>query len=149
MTTEQIKSIIESKDLSAEYFTWQIGNCNESIDTDTRLQNFYSRAILTASSIDEEKIFALMEHLEELYDDSSLSIEDSYEVLTDQEAECLFKEYIEDYVVPLIPNDLQEYFNISKYVKDNNSDRGAYLNYYDGYEHEKRINGTMYYIYKK
>lgn len=151
MTSEQIESIIEYKDISAEFFTWQIGNCDESMDKESRIIEFYKEEILTNCIEYDEKVFALMEHTGETYEEAESAIDSNYRVLTDEEAdETLSKyleQYVEDNVLFQIPVHLQEYFDTQAWIEDNNSDRGTWLNYVNGEEYEETINGTTYYIY--
>ena len=46
MTSDQIESIIESFELSSEYFVWQMENANSTMDNDERLQLYYESVIL-------------------------------------------------------------------------------------------------------
>lgn len=151
MTSEQIESIIEYLDLSTDYFTWQIGNCEESMDEEDRFIKFYKEEILTNCTEDDEKIFALMEHTGETYEEAESAIYSNYRVLTDEEAnETLSKyleEYVEDNILHQIPIDLRVYFNTQAWIEDNNSDRGTWLNYVNGEEYTETINETIYYIY--
>ena len=153
MTTEQIESIIESMNLSTEYFTWQIGNCDESMDSDSRLELFYQEEILPDCSLDRERVLALMEHTGGLYDEAESCIDSDYKVLTDEEADKLLEEYLNsymwDHVLREIPEHLHKYFDEESWLEDNMSDRGAWLNYCDGCEYEETINETTYYIYKQ
>ena len=59
MTAEQLKSIIEYMDLDAEFFTFQMSDCDESMDEEARLLSFYENVILDKVDEDENKIFAL------------------------------------------------------------------------------------------
>ena len=151
MTTKQIESIIEYLDLSTDYFTWQIGNCDESMNEETRIIKFYKEEILTNCIEEDEKVFALMEHTGETYEEAEYVIDSKYRVLTDEEAdEVLSKyleEYVEDNVLYQIPIDLRVYFDTQAWIKDNNSDRGTWLNYVNGEEYTETINETTYYIY--
>lgn len=151
MTSEQIESIIEYKDLLAEFFTWQIGNCDESIDEEDRFTKFYEEEILTNCIEDDEKVFALMEHTGETYEEAESAIDSNYRVLTDEEADEILSKYLEEYVedniLYQIPAHLQEYFDTQAWIEDNNSYRGTWLNYVNGEEYTETINGTTYYIY--
>lgn len=148
MTSEQIESIIEYLDLSTDYFTWQMGNCDESMDEEDRLKQFYAQIEFNE---DEEKLLALMEHAGYNYDEAEAALDSNYKVLTDDEADTMLKSYLEQYVVDhilfQIPVHLQVYFDTQAWIEDNNSDRGTWLNYVNGYEYEETINETTYYIY--
>ena len=153
MTAEQLKSIIEYKDLDAEFFTFQMSDCDESMDEEARLNNFFENVILDDVYEWEEKIIALMEHTGEEYSECESHIDlDRYRVYTDSEAndalDEALDEYCEEHILSQIPSSLQQYFDDEEWKDDNSSDRGHYLGQSDGDEHEETINGNTYYIYK-
>ena len=153
MTAEQLKSIIEYKDLDAEFFTYQMSDCNESMDEEARLLSFYEYVILGDVNEDEEKILALMEHTGDEYSECESHIDlDRYRVYTDSEAnkalDEALDEYCEEHILSQIPDYLQQYFDDKEWKDDNSSDRGHYLGQSDGDEHEETINENTYYIYK-
>lgn len=153
MTAEQLKSIIEYKDLDAEFFTFQMENCDESMDEETRLISFYENVILKDVNEDEEKVLALMEHTGDEYSECESHIDlDRYRVYTDQEANKALDDaldrYCEEFILSQIPDYLQQYFDDKEWKDDNSSDRGFYLGQSDGDEHEETINENTYYIYK-
>ena len=153
MTAEQLKSIIEYKDLDAEFFTFQMSECNESMDEEARLLSFYEYVILGDVNEDEEKILALMEHTGDKYSECDSHIDlDRYRVYTDSEAnkalDEALDEYCEEHILSQIPDYLQQYFDDKEWKDDNSSDRGHYLGQSDGDEYEETINGNTYYIYK-
>lgn len=76
-----------------------------------------------------------------------------YLVLTDEEADDRWEEsmdsYIEECILPELPKNLRYYFDSEKWKKDASFDgRGHSLASYDGEEHEEKVNGTTYYIYR-
>lgn len=153
MNDSQIKSIIEYKDLDAEFFTFQMSDCDESMDEELRLNEFFENVILNDVDEDEEKILVLMEHTGDEYSECESHIElDRYRVYTDSEANNALDEaldrYCEEIILSQIPDYLHEYFDVEEWKSDNNSDRGFYLGQSDGDEHEEAINGNTYYIYK-
>lgn len=153
MTAEQLKSIIEYKDLDAEFFTYQMEDCDESMDEDARLIDFYENVILDNVNEDEEKILALMEHTADGYSQCETHIDlDRYRVYNDTEANYALDEaldtYCEDNILSQIPVYLHQYFDDEEWKDDNSSNRGFYLGQSDGDEHEETINGNTYYIYK-
>ena len=156
MTSDQIESIIDYFELSAEYFVWQIENANSIMDNDERLQLYYESVILPDNlygDADYEKVLALMQHDDCDWADAKSKIDNGdYKVFTDDEAEKEFEKSIEnsvDDVMREIPEHLQQYFDRDEYISENFNDRGAQLNYYDGCEYEETVNGTTYYIYKQ
>lgn len=75
-------------------------------------------------------------------------------VLTDSEADdamdaCL-EGYIDDSVLPEIPETYQSYFDREAYKRDNQGDRGSSLGAHDGNEYEvvDPMSGEMFYIYR-
>ena len=153
MTAAQLKSIIEYKDLDAEFFTFQMSDCNESMDEEARLNNFFENVILDDVCEDEEKVFALMEHTGEEYSECESHIDlDRYRVYTDSEANDALDEaldlYCEEHILSQIPSYLHQYFDDEEWKSDNSSDRGHYLGQSHGDEHEETINENTYYIYK-
>ena len=153
MEPYQIQSIIEYKDLDAEFFTFQMSDCDESMDEVSRLLSFYENVILDDVYEDEEKILALMEHTGDEYSECESHIDlDRYRVYTDSEADDALNEaldiYCEDNILSQIPSYLRQYFDDEEWKSDNGSDRGHYLGQNDGDEHEETINGNTYYIYK-
>lgn len=153
MTAEQLKSIIEYKDLDAEFFTFQMSDCDEYMDEETRLISFYENVILEDVYEWEEKIIALMEHTGDEYSECESHIDlDRYRVYTDSEANDALDEaldlYCEEHILSQIPSYLHQYFDAEEWKDDNSSDRGHYLGQSDGDEHEETINGNTYYIYK-
>ena len=153
MNTYQIQSIIDYKDLAKEFFLFQMEDCDESMDDDSRLLSFYENVILYDVNEDEEKILALMEHTGDGYSECETYISlDNYRVYTDREAndalDQALDEYCEEHILSQIPSSLHQYFDDEEWKDDNSSDRGSYLGQSDGDEHEETINGNTYYIYK-
>ena len=104
---------------------------------------------------DEERIIALMQHTEDDYAECSARIEDeSYLVLMDSEADALWEDYLEDYiddiVLPELPEHLQTYFDRESWMDDARMDgRGHSLSTYDGNEYSETVGKTTYYIYRR
>lgn len=76
-----------------------------------------------------------------------------YYILTEEEAETMWDEYMENYIDEIIlsklPKQCQCYFDREAWKNDASYDgRGNTLASYDGYENEQVINGTLYYIYR-
>jgi len=154
MSSDQIQSIIESFELSAEYFIWQGENATPDMDDDTRLQLYYESIILPDTIYgdeDYEKVLALMKHTGDNWDDAYSAIRREYKVFTDDEAQKEFDERVElsvDHAMMEIPQYLRQYFDRDSYIEDNYDDRGTQLGYYDGCEYTESVNGTTYYIYR-
>lgn len=77
----------------------------------------------------------------------------SYRVLTDREADEAWEEaldsYIDDCIMPELPETLANYFDDEKWKQDARYDgRGHALNYYDGTEEVETVDGTDYFIYR-
>lgn len=118
----------------------------------------------------DEKVVALAYHLEggktcfsELgYDDAQDKLEKAkdlvdardYLVLTEEEADDLWDErlddLIDDCILSQIPEELQMYFDTDLYKRDAqiNGSRGENIAFYDGEEHYETVNVTTYYIYR-
>lgn len=88
MEPYQIQSIIDYKELTKEFFIFQMEDCNEYMDEEVRLFSFYENVILDNVNEDEEKILALMEHTGDKYSECETYISlDNYRVYTDREAD--------------------------------------------------------------
>jgi len=118
----------------------------------------------------KEKAIALMNHLKdegeidqkrEFIDDYSDSIHDEslfdgpmeFSVYTEDEADQIWDEYLDNYIddciLPDMPDHLSCYFDDEKWKRDARMDgRGHSLSHYDGNEYEQEVNGTTYYIYR-
>jgi len=75
-----------------------------------------------------------------------------YLVCTDEEADELWDEDLENYIDDCleIPENVKPYFDKEKWKEDARQDgRGHSLGRYDGCEEEELVNGTYYYIYKQ
>ena len=153
MHTCQIQSIIDYKELTKEFFLFQMEDCDESMYEDARLLSFYENVILDDVDQYEEKILALMEHTGEEYYECETHLDlDRYRVYTDREAndalDQALDEYCEEHILSQVPSYLHQYFDVEEWKSDNSSDRGHYLGQSDDDEHEETINSTTYYIYK-
>ena len=78
---------------------------------------------------------------------------DEYIVATDEDADDLWEQALDDYIdeciLPEIPETYQNYFDEEKWKNDARYDgRGCVLATYDGDENEEDVNGTTYYIYR-
>lgn len=118
----------------------------------------------TEIEIDDEKILALAQHLEIARDDEDiLNITEQgsyytygrreYLVLTDSEADDAWDKeldnYIEECILPELPEYYQSYFDSEKWKREAHIDgRGHSLARYDGDEHEIEIEGTLYSIFR-
>lgn len=77
-----------------------------------------------------------------------------YLVLTDEEADRIYEEclenYIDDVILPEIASPYQNYFDRERWLDDAhvNLSRGQELNIYDGSEDYMTVNNTDYYIYR-
>lgn len=152
MTSEQINSIIEAFSLKEDFFVWQMSDC-EGLDEDQRLEQFYESEILANASEENEKIFAIMEFDGTEWDEAESDMDSVYKVLTDEEADELLEERLEDYVddtvLSQIPSIYHAYFDKDAWVEDHKTDRGSWLSPVDGCEGSEEVNETTYYIYKQ
>jgi hypothetical protein len=113
---------------------------------------------------DEEKAKAIEEVKEELrqeldvivvgYNNTFDYYGEEYEVLTDDEADDRWEEelqmYIDECILPEIPEFCQRYFDEEAWKRDARFDgRGHSIARYDGCENEEEVNGTWYYIYRQ
>ena len=78
---------------------------------------------------------------------------ETYLVLTDSEADDIederLNQYIEECIMPEIPEHLQNYFDEEAWKRDARMDgRGHNISTYDGCEYEEIVNDTWYYIYR-
>jgi len=149
MTTEQYQSILDSKGLQPEFFTWQIANEGT---VEEYIQVYIEAALYGIPP--EEAVLALMQLTGVDYAEADSDIDDSvYLVLTDSEADIAATDsaeaYCDDIVLGDIPEHLQRYFDESAWVSDYLEEgRGEILACYDGVENEETVNGTTYYIYR-
>lgn len=152
MTTEQINSIIVAKELEKEFFVWQMDPENQSSsDIEELTEAFFNEQTFYE---EDEKVFALMEHLGCNWDDAESDYDSqAYSVLTDSEADKALdnrlEEYIDDCVLSNIDQAYHSYFDRDAWKSDNSGYRGEWLNTWNGCEDEETINGTTYYIYKQ
>lgn len=92
---------------------------------------------------------------ESSYDDKMLEVGNrEWLVVTDSEADELWNEdldhYIDDCILPEVPEHFRSYFDDEKWKSDARMDgRGHSLNRYDGNEYEEDVNDTTYYIYRQ
>jgi hypothetical protein len=124
-----------------------------------------SSALLASGT--DERIIALVQHLgldkkgaESInissYNDNILEYGDQeYYVMDDDEADREYERQLDDYIdesiLPEIPEAYRQYFDSEKWKDDARIDgsRGQMLNSWDGNEHEEEVNGTDYYIYRR
>ena len=113
----------------------------------------------------EEKIKALSRQLElnfckikdkiQVYDEEQYFIygNAAYLVLTEEEADAKWEDtlnsYIEECILPELPEHFINYFDEEKWKRDARCDgRGHALARYDGNEYEQQVDGVWYYIYR-
>ena len=149
ISKEQAQSILEYYDLYPQYFTWQIKNKDS-------LSEFITKYIKENFNDINIKTLILMLYLENVtYKEALETIEDElYLVYTDTEAdEAAYIEaeyYVEEIVLPEIPERYTSYFDTDKFIEDYLSyGRGNVLASYDGVENTYTYNDEEYYIYKK
>ena len=88
------------------------------------------------------------------YNDSLLEYgSEEYLVVTDDEADDLWEEsldnYLEECIYPELTGNLANYFDDEKWKNDARYDgRGHSLSSYDGCEYEETVNDEIFYIYR-
>lgn len=114
----------------------------------------------TPEEIEEARTDAISEVTSELdsivntYGNTYSYYREEYLVLTDEEADDewddALENYIDEVIMPEIPECYQDYFDREGWKKDAEYDgRGHSLSTYDGCENEEEVNGTTYYIYRQ
>lgn len=117
------------------------------METETRIR---ALATLLDCPIDEIE--------ESRYDEMSFEVgngkyPDEYLVLTDDEADERWDEYLESYldecIICDLPDELQMYFDSEKWKRDTRIDgRGHSISSYDGCEEEVEVDGETLYIFR-
>ena len=87
------------------------------------------------------------------YDTTYSYYREEYIVCTDEEADNLMDDtlenYIDEVILPEIPEPYRNYFDNEAWKEDAKYEgRGHTLATYDGEENEEEVNGTTYYIYR-
>jgi len=128
----------------------------EDYDTDKEYQR-------TQAELDKEKEQAREDAIKEVtnelnsimnrYDNTYEYCGEEYLVLTDSEADdewdSVLDNYIDEIIMPEIPDHLQSYFDEGEWKRDARCDgRGHALSTYDGCEYAEEVNDTTYYIYR-
>jgi len=146
-----------------------IEDCNNICDNIEEEEEEYleSLNVKTEDDIDDDRIIALMKHLDITPEEAYNDIEESrygnnnykygnqeYLVLTDSEADNLLDEcldnYINECIISQLPKAYQNYFDSESWKHDaKNDSRGYSLASYNGREYEEEVDGTTYYIYRK
>lgn len=114
----------------------------------------------TKEEIEEARTDAIADVLSELdsireeYNNTYSYCREEYLVLTDEEADEYWDDslenYIDEVIMPEIPECYQSYFDRDSWKRDAEYDgRGHSLSTYDGCENEEEVNGTTYYIYRQ
>lgn len=148
LNEDQIHDIItQSDNYSREYFIWQMDEANSNLS----MEDFFNDEIF---SVLDECVVALMQHTGDYYSDCESAIDrEDYLVLTDNEADISAQQLAGEYASEAkyeMPEHLRYYFDEDKYAQDLLDDsRGLLLAYADGEEHEEKVNGTIYFIYRR
>ena len=115
------------------------------------------------AELDKEKEQDMADAIQEIIDELESIVNDydnvfsyyneEYIVVTDSEADDLWEQeldnYIEECILPEMPEHLQNYFDEDAWKSDAKIDgRGHAISRYDGCEYEEEVNGTTYYIYR-
>lgn len=102
---------------------------------------------------DEYELMAALD-IEEEGDDLWKVEGETYLILDDDEADDKWEEALDDYVeqviLPELPNHYQNYFDDEKWKDEARYDgRGRPLSPYDGNEYEESVDGTNYFLYRQ
>lgn len=105
----------------------------------------------------QEIIDEIKDELESIvndYDTTYSYYNQEYDVMTDEEADDAWEEeldnYIDEIIMPELPDTYQNYFDEEAWKRDARYDgRGHSISRYDGEEYEEEVNGTTYYIYRQ
>lgn len=110
----------------------------------------------------DNKIQALAQHLgcedkdiTQGYNESTFQYDnEEYLVVTDDEADDLWDEdlnnYLEECIYPELPENIRNYFDEEKWKNDARYDGRAHsLSRYDGNEDTEEVEGEIYYIYRQ
>lgn len=117
-----------------------IGDISESsIDDPTRLVDIESEEYTT--------IIDALDNAESEEDKNYLSLDDEQ---ADQRHEQYTKSYAEDIILSQIPDNLQIYFDMDRFIEDviRDDDRGQALASYDWNENEQVYDWVTYFIYR-
>ena len=156
MNLENTLSYIEVEDLQGEVYEYIESHIHQTdADELSSIADLF-KEWFELKDIDEdtERILALVEQTDDDYSTCKSAIDDSnWIVTTDDEADELWEEslnqYLDDCVLPELPESAQYYFNRDDWVSDAKMDgRGHSLSSYDGEEFYQTINGTTYYLYR-
>ena len=128
----------------------------EDYDTDEEYKQAQTELDEEKEKAREDAIYEVTSELDSIINSYGNTYEyyrEEYLVLTDSEADTEEDEaldrYIEELIMPEIPEPLQYYFNEELWKRDARMDgRGHTLATYDGCEYEEEVNGTTYYIYR-
>ena len=104
----------------------------------------------------DEAIYEVTKELDNIvegYNNMFSYYNEDYYVLTDSEADDMeddsLDNYINECIMPEIPEHLQNYFDEVAWKRDVRMDgRGHIISTYDGAEYEETVEGTTYYIYR-
>ena len=162
MTTEQGKWIaIQREEGNALCIEWldddrelRLWNTSKTIE---ELEDEYNQYCMDIEEI-EDKVPTWDEWIKDNYEEVEVEEynddNNDWKVYTNSEAdEAWDKEldyFIDDCVLPEIPERYRGYFDDEKYKQDCKYDgRGHSLARYDGCEREQEVEGTTYYLYKQ
>ena len=127
---------------------------NTSEETEVNLEDCEEKiqALVEAGLVEKEEIDDIEQSA---HDDNLFKIGDrEYLVCTDDEADQLWEQslgnYIDECILPELPEIAKNYFDEEKWKSDARVDgRGHSLAGYDGEEHEAKIGDTWYYVYRQ
>ena len=138
-------------DIDLDESEFQIGEDEEFDTEEERQERLEELQQERTDRIDEIK--GELDSIVNDYDNVFNYYNEEYLVLTDSEADDMEDErldnYIEECIMPEIPEHLQNYFDDDAWKSDARCDgRGHIISTYDGCEYAETVNGTTYYIYR-
>lgn len=159
MNREQEKTLAIMQQEQEQYCIVYIGDDTEYVIDTNKAQEDIENEWNIQYEGDEENQLPFEEWLLSKYEQIEIEeydIDDynnKWLVCTDKEADDKWEEelerYIEECVLPMLPEQYKNYFDSDSFICDCKMDgRGHSLAKYDGREHEQIVNGTTYYLYR-
>lgn len=144
------------EEIAVDHLGLDLGEVRREIrkEYDNDFEQYFFDKIWGQLTDNDERAIVLAEFLDEDFATALDYVgQEDYLVLTDDEADVRWKDsiysYIDDCVLPEIPEGYQYYFDKDRFADDCRMDgRGHSLASYDGEERCHTFNGCDYYIYR-